>query len=185
MKKLLLCISILFVSIAFSQNADEIYMIAKDGDFYYQRIVECPRKTANEIHLLIKQSGAIKFASQILVDDTTRIVANLSDLPSHTEDLKGYSFMSTPNVIGHFTLYKGRVIYEIKNGKYRVTFSDIQWKVKDGGDIWGEYSEIKRGVFNKKNKVRAQYTDKIAYALTYTFNTELAPTENKFINNDW
>ena len=69
-----------FPIVAFSQN-DDIYIIAKNGDIFYQRVMECPEKNAEEIRLMIKQSGALRYSTQIIHDDINKIIAVLDAIP--------------------------------------------------------------------------------------------------------
>ena len=172
-----------FPIVAFSQN-DDIYIIAKNGDIFYQRVMECPEKNAEEIRLMIKQSGALRYSTQIIHDDINKIIAVLDAIPSHTHELDGYSLMSSDFIISKFALYSGQVIYEIKAQKYRVPFKDIAFRIPDNA-IFEENKYLKELLYNKKNELRNRYNDKLTYALSHTFNLEIAPAYDEILNDNW
>ena len=76
------------------------------------------------------------------------------------------------------------MIYEIKDQKYRVTFKDIAFRIPDNA-IFEDNKYLKELLYNKKNELRNRYNDKLTYALSHTFNLEIAPAYDEILNDNW
>lgn len=173
---------LLFILFPASAQDNRGKMITADGDIYYQRVVECPGMSAADIKVLIKQSGVIGASFQNVLDTDSKLVINIEGVKSRVGDLEGYPVLSTDFIISRATEYRGRVIYDFKDGRYRVTCADIEWRVPE--TMFGEYSLIRDVIYNKRGELRNRYNEKLSFALAHTFDVVLCPSTAKHIDND-
>lgn len=167
----ILCLSPLFANSQMKYNSEE--------GFYWQKIIECPELTADEIYYMIKGDDIIGYATQISIDKPDEIVANIADIESCSKDLYSLSeIMGLSWAVQIGVQYKGRVIYEIQEGRYRITFDNIKFYEPD--NIYRETPTSLEDIFVKKNgQIREAIYEKSKYCLDHTFTKQLVPTPRR------
>lgn len=135
----------------------------------------------SSIIAMIKQTGILHTNLQNIHETDDKLLINIVGMQSRVDDLEGYPVMSTDFMISQATEYSGRATYDIKEGRYRITFTEISWRVPDS--VFG--GMLREVIYNNKGELRKRFNDKVRTALSHTFNVSLCPTVPEEGTDDW
>jgi len=137
MRKVFLCTSIfMIISIGYGQSNDITPFKWDEDLMIFQEVIELPKKTKNELFLSVKN----------FINDSYQnydAVVNLED-----SDLGLISGKSNRSV-GNFTFWSN-FNYEVKEGKIRVTYSNIKVNDMIGIEHWNNKQFFKSDGTRKK-----------------------------------
>ncbi|SHH89603.1 hypothetical protein SAMN05421866_4175 [Chryseobacterium oranimense] len=129
MNKIITLVIIFVTTVIYSQ--EKAFTIV-NKQVSWQKIYEST-KSALEIKKILMTNGKIKFNNN--ESDNNNLSGDISDF---IMDFKGagYTRMGTPNYLSNSSKFSGNFKMEFKEGKYRVSISNIKFK----GDSWSLYS---------------------------------------------
>lgn len=181
MKNLLFLLLVSPLLVLSQDNEVEDFFILENDIVIWQKTYET-NKEINEMYLYLKQTG--KYNEINIIED--KIVC---ELKPQTIDLKitPYSAMGVP-VIVTLNDIKGIVVYEFKQGKYRVTFKNIILINNTDNAIYGkvgsemsfEDAYVKKG----KNEFKKPFTNKPKDIYNLNFSNWFDTIELKN-DDDW
>lgn len=128
MKNILLFIFLNLITFSFAQNAA---FVISNKQVVWQRIYES-NKTSDEVKNILLQTGKLKFTSE----DNNILTGEISDF---IMDFKGagYTKMGTPIYLANSSKFSGNFKIEFKEGRYRVTATNLKFKGESTSIYYG------------------------------------------------